>query len=149
MSLVFEENFPDINYSKLVKMCIIHDLGEAIGGDIPAIEQEAGKSKAAEERQDLLTLLQPLPGRVQKHVVELWDEYEEAASPEAKLAKGLDKLETIMQHNQGKNPPDFDYRFNLEYGKNYTARHPLIMAIRTILDRETEVRANESVKKPF
>ena len=35
------------------------------------------------------------------------------ASPEAKLAKALDKLETIMQHNQGLNPADFDYRFNL------------------------------------
>ena len=80
-------------------------------------------------------------------MVELWDEYEEAASPEAKLAKGLDKLETILQHNQGKNPPDFDYRFNLNYGKNYTAGHPLVTSIRTILDRETEVRANESVKK--
>ncbi len=147
MSLVFEQNFPEIDHAKLVKMCIIHDLGEAIGGDIPAIEQEAGTSKAPEERKDLQTLLQLLPGRVQRPILELWDEYEEAATPEAKLAKGLDKLETILQHNQGKNPPDFDYRFNLEYGKNYTSGHPLITAIRTILDRDTEARANESVKK--
>ena len=146
MSLVFEEDFPEIDYSKLVKMCIIHDLGEAIGGDIPAIEQEAGKNKAAQEREDLVTLLQPLPERVQKNIIRLWDEYEEAASAEAKLAKGLDKLETILQHNQGKNPPDFDYRFNLKYGKRFTAGDPLIASIRTILDRETEIRANESGK---
>ncbi len=147
MSLVFEDNFPDINYSKLVKMCIIHDLGEAIGGDIPAIEQEAGKSKSAEEREDLVTLLQPLPERLQKPILQLWDEYEEAASPEAKLAKGLDKLETILQHNQGKNPPDFDYRFNLDYGKSFTTEDPLIASIRKILDRDTEERANESATK--
>ena len=149
MSLVFEESFPKIDHSKLVKMCIIHDLGEAIGGDIPAIEQEAGGNKAAQEREDLLTLLQPLPERVRKNIIHLWDEYEEAASPEAKLAKGLDKLETILQHNQGKNPPDFDYRFNLKYGKNYTTGHPLIASIRTILDRETEMHANESGKNPL
>ncbi len=144
MSLLFEESFPGIDYSKLVKMCIIHDLGEAIGGDIPAIEQEAGNSKAAEERQDLLTLLQPLPEQVKKNIVQLWDEYEEAASPEAKLAKGLDKLETILQHNQGRNPPDFDYRFNLDYGKKFTTEDPLIASIRTILDQDTETRAIES-----
>ncbi len=146
MSLVFEENFPEVDHSKLVKMCIIHDLGEAIGGDIPAIEQDVGNSKSAQEREDLLTLLKPLPEQVRKHITELWDEYEEAASPEAKLAKGLDKLETILQHNQGKNPPDFDYRFNLKYGNNYTAEDPLIASIRAILDRETEKHAIESEK---
>jgi len=42
-----------------------------------------------------------------------------------------------MQHNQGKNPDDFNYGFNLEYGKTYTAEDPLIKSIRDILDRET------------
>ena len=57
------------------------------------------------------------------------------------MAKALDKLETILQHNQGKNPDDFDYRFNLDYGKAYTSSHPLIVTIREILDRETATRA--------
>lgn len=144
MSLVFENNFPDVDFAKLVKMCIIHDLGEAIGGDIPAIEQAGRPGKAAQERQDLLLLLRPLPEHLREEITDLWDEYEQAASPEAKLAKALDKLETILQHNQGKNPSDFDYRFNLEYGKRYTAEDPLIIAVRDILDRETELRARES-----
>ena len=63
---------------------------------------------------------------------------------EAKLAKALDKLETIMQHTQGKNPPAFDYRFNLEYGRSHTAGEPLIAAVRAILDAETEQRAQEA-----
>lgn len=144
MALVLEQGFPGVDFARLVKICIIHDLGEAIGGDIPATEQVAGTSKAAREREDLLQLLRPLPDHLQTEITALWDEYEAAATPEARIAKALDKLETIMQHNQGQNPPDFDYRFNLEYGKRFTAGDPLIVAIREILDRETDRRAAEA-----
>jgi putative hydrolase of HD superfamily len=78
--------------------------------------------------------------------VALWDEYEAAATAEAKLAKALDKLETIMQHTQGKNPPAFDYRFNLAYGRDQTADQPLIAAVRAILDAETERLAADAEK---
>lgn len=141
MALVLADRYPDVDFARLVKICIVHDLGEAIGGDVPAIEQVPGESKAAQEREDLLQLLRPLPERTREEITALWDEYEAASSPEARLAKALDKLETIMQHNQGRNPADFDYRFNLEYGKRYTAGDPTIEAIRAVLDRETERRA--------
>jgi putative hydrolase of HD superfamily len=49
-----------------------------------------------------------------------------------------------MQHNQGLNPDEFDYRFNLTYGTQYTADHPLITRIRAVLDAETEERAQRS-----
>ena len=104
MSLIFENSFPDIDFSRLVKICIIHDLGEAIGGDIPAPLQASVKDKSVQERHNLLKLLESLPGPLQNSIIELWDEYELAASPEAKIAKALDKIETILQHNQGKNP---------------------------------------------
>lgn len=141
MALVFADRYPDVDFAKLVKICIIHDLGEAIGGDIPAVEQVPGMNKAIKERGDLLRLLQPLPDRLREEILALWDEYEAAVTPEARLAKALDKLETIMQHNQGQNPVDFDYRFNLEYGKRFTTGDPLIESIRSILDQETAQRA--------
>jgi putative hydrolase of HD superfamily len=144
MALLLGDSFPDVDFARLVKICIIHDLGEAIGGDIPAIHQVPGESKAAQERADLLKLLEPLPERLRAEITGLWDEYEGAATPEAKLAKALDKLETIMQHNQGKNPPDFDYRFNLDYGKQHTRGNPLIEAVRELLDQDTARRAAES-----
>jgi len=144
MSMMFADSFPGVDFARLVKICIVHDLGEAIGGDIPAIHQVPGESKAAQEREDLLQLLRPLPDRLRAEITALWDEYEAAASPEAKLAKALDKLETIMQHNQGKNPPDFDYRFNLDYGKRHTTGHPLIETVRALLDRDTAARAEQS-----
>jgi putative hydrolase of HD superfamily len=152
MALLLAPEFPEVDFARLVKICLVHDLGEAIGGDIPAPEQArraaAGESagKAAAERRDLVTLLDPLPDHLRAEIAGLWDEYEAARTPEAKVAKALDKLETILQHTQGRNPPGFDYRFNLGYGRQHTAEPPLIAAIRAALDQATEDRARESAQ---
>jgi putative hydrolase of HD superfamily len=140
-ALLFAKHFPAVNVERLLKMCIIHDLGEAIGGDIPAIHQDANAPKAQQERQDLLTLLLPLPPALQQEIVELWDEYEAATTPTAKVAKALDKLETLIQHNQGANPPDFDYLFNVGYARKFTDAVPLIAEIRKSIDEETRQHA--------
>jgi putative hydrolase of HD superfamily len=151
MALVLRDEFPGVDLGKLIAMCVIHDLGEAIGGDVPAPEQAARlardptATKSAQEREDLLTLLAPLPECTRNEITELWDEYESATSPEARIAKALDKLETILQHTQGANPPDFDYRFNLGYGRAFTAEHQAIVRLRHILDEETERLADNQV----
>lgn len=143
MALLLHDRFPDVEFSRLIKICIVHDLGEALGGDIPAPEQAAAEAKAEQERRDLLDLLSPLPRRQQAEITALWDEYEAAATPEAGLAKALDKRETLLQHTQGQNPPDFDYGFNLGYGRRYTSGEPTIEAIREVLDAETARRVFE------
>jgi putative hydrolase of HD superfamily len=149
MALVLHREFPDVDLARLLKICIVHDLGEAIGGDVPAPEQarrlaeDPSSTKAAQERADLLTLLAPLPGEVRAELVALWDEYEAAETPEARLAKGLDKIETILQHVQGANPPGFDHGFNLGYGRAHTSGHPVLERLRAMLDAETERRARE------
>jgi putative hydrolases of HD superfamily len=141
MAAVLSDRFPDIDLARLLKICLIHDLGEALHGDVPAPLQSAEASKAIREREDLQSVLAPLPERQREELTALWDEYEAASTPEAQLAKGLDKLETILQHTQGLNPTDFDYRFNLTYGQAYTAAHPILSALRTRLDEATEARA--------
>jgi putative hydrolase of HD superfamily len=141
LALALRDELPGVDFERLVSICIVHDLGEAIGGDIPAVKQVPGESKSAQERRDLIQLLGPLPERVRERITALWDEYEKAESAEARLAKALDKLETLIQHNQGSNPSDFDYAFNLGYGREYTADPPLIAAIRSIVDGETARRA--------
>lgn len=152
MALVLAPEFPTVDFAKLIKICLVHDLGEAVGGDVPAPEQARRRAagvptgKGNEERRDLLTLLAPLPAGIKTEILALWDEYEAATTAEAKLAKALDKLETIMQHTQGKNPPAFDYRFNLAYGRDHTADQPLIAAVRAILDAETERLARDAEK---
>ena len=141
MAMLLYGRTPDLDFARLLKMCVIHDLGEAIRGDVPAPAQVGGVSKAPEERSDLLELTAPLPPGLRQEILELWDEYESAATPVARLAKGLDKLETILQHTQGRNPADFDYAFNLAYGQQYTAVDPLMAAIRVRLDEDTARRA--------
>jgi putative hydrolases of HD superfamily len=144
MALVFADEFNNIDLLRLIKLCIVHDLGEALSGDIPATLQTGGTSKSAQERADLEVLTQALDANKRAEIIALWEEYEMAASPEAILAKGLDKLETILQHNQGKNPEDFDYAFNLGYGQKQTSAHPFLATLRAILDGETQARANAS-----
>ncbi|HEX2249341.1 MAG TPA: HD domain-containing protein [Gemmatimonadales bacterium] len=143
MAMLLYGQAPDVDLLRLLKMCVIHDLGEALGGDVPAPAQSEVPGKAAQERSDLIQLLEPLSPALRREILELWDAYEAAQTREAILAKGLDKLETILQHNQGRNPDDFDYRYNLSYGQRFTAKDPLLATIRSRLDLETERRAKE------
>lgn len=143
MAAILADRMPGIDLARLLKICLIHDLGEALHGDVPAPDQSADAGKSDRERADLQTVLAPLPPRLQAEITALWDEYEAASTPEARLAKGLDKLETILQHTQGANPADFDYGFNLSYGRTYTSAHPLLVALRARLDEATEARARE------
>ena len=143
MALVFHSWFPEADLARLLKICLLHDLGESIHGDIPAPEQPAA-GKSERERADLVEFLVPLPEPLRQEFLALWDEYEAAASLEARLAKALDKLETILQHNQGANPPGFDYDFNLEYGRQYTGIHPLLAELRAELDEMTRRRSLET-----
>ncbi len=146
MALVLSPHFPGIDVGKLLRLCLVHDLGEAISGDISAALQASLPNKAAQERADLVQLVQPLPEGVRADLVALWDEYDAAASPEAKLAKGLDKLETILQHNQGVMPAGFDFLFNIEYGAAYTRDHPVLVALRHLMDADTRQRAREQAE---
>ncbi len=148
MAMLLAENYPDLDQLKLLKLCIIHDLGEAVSGDIPAIHQVAGVDKSIEERKDFLSLVELLPANLKSELISLWDEYEAAQTFEAKLAKALDKIETVLQHTQGKNPADFDYGFNLHYGKKSADFDPITRQLRAIIDEETERLAKTNGTMP-
>jgi putative hydrolase of HD superfamily len=140
MVMMFEQELTGYDLLRLLKLCIIHDLGEAISGDVPAVQQHQHAERAVRERADLVSLCAPLPGDLRETLVELWDDYAGARSPEAVLAKGFDKLETMLQHLAGRNAPDFDYTFNLTYGLRQTAAHPLLRRIRALVDAQTRER---------
>lgn len=148
MAMLLYGRNDEVDLAHLLKMCLIHDLGEAIGGDTPAPAQSETTGKAERERADLLLLIEPLSAAMQTEILGLWDEYESVGSREAAIAKGLDKLETILQHTQGRNPADFDYAFNLAYGQRYTGADPLLAALRVRLDAETARRAQEPRNRP-
>lgn len=140
MVMLFDRELAEYDRLKLLKLCIIHDLGEAISGDVPATCQSPDDGRAARERADLKTLCAPLPDDLRREIIDLADEYSGAATPEAQMIKGFDKLETMLQHLIGRNAADFDYRFNLSYGSRHTQRHPLLAQIRTLVDAATRER---------
>ncbi|HET7423846.1 MAG TPA: HD domain-containing protein [Gemmatimonadales bacterium] len=144
MAMLLYGRAPGVDLARLLRMCLIHDLGEAIRGDVPAPAQAGPGAKSADERADLLELTAPLPADLREEIVALWDDYEAAESTEARVAKGLDKLETILQHTQGLNPSDFDYDFNLGYGRRFTENDPVLAALRDRLDEATRRRAADA-----
>lgn len=148
MVMVFSKYFEGAEIGKLLRLAIIHDLGEALCGDVPAVDQSPGGDKGGLERQALRDLCADLPVETASEILKLWEEYEAAGTLEAKIVKGLDKLETIMQHNQGLNPPDFDYDFNLSYGREQTAAQPLLRQIRELLDEGTRLKAAHNKGRP-
>src|SRR4026209_1987903 len=54
MALMLHSASPETDLARLLTLCILHDLGEAIHGDIPAPAQAAGGDKSAGERADLV-----------------------------------------------------------------------------------------------
>lgn len=139
--LLLEDDLQGLDVLQLLRLCLVHDLGEAISGDVPAIHQDPAVDKSAQERADLLTLTDGLPEDVTTRLLALWEEYEAGATPEAVAAKGLDKIETMVQHVTGRQEPDFDYLWNLGYGVDRTARMDLLRALRRKVDVMTRAKA--------
>ncbi len=144
LALVVAPHLSPLNQQKLLELAIVHDLGEAFEGDLSAPLQSTDDGKARTELETIDSLARLLPDPDGGHIRALWEEYNEGASPEARAVKVLDKLETIFQHNQGRNPEDFDYAFNLAYGTELPSDHPLLSALRAVADAGTRSRMNET-----
>lgn len=140
--MVLREDFKDLDIDKAIKMSLVHDLGELYDGDISAKLQNDNDNKAEMEEKAMRRMLTILPDGISEKIYDLWKEYNECCTKEAKLVKAMDKLETIVQHNQGDNPEDFDYEFNLQYGKQYFMDNEILEYMRYIIDEDTK----ESVK---
>lgn len=139
MAMLLGPAIPGVDAARLVRICLVHDLAEALTGDVPApLAPEGGKSSA--ERAALTDLTAPLPPAMRAEVMALWEEYEAGSTPEGRAAKGLDKLETILQHAEGQHAPGFDLAFNLGYGRAATSADPLLARLRAKLDAATRQR---------
>ncbi|MBO1308303.1 HD domain-containing protein [Enterococcus sp. 669A] len=128
--------YPHLNKAEALEIALIHDLAELKTGDIPAIDQVDAQKKAEQETLAFNSLTAVLPAEMATHYDRLFLDYQLGRTEEARLVKALDKAETILQHVQGKNPPDFNYQFNLDYGKEYFS-DPFLKDLRRILDQAT------------
>lgn len=137
------KEYPQLDGQKVLMMCLIHDMGEIYDGDISAALLPDAGEKFQMEFDAVQQVFGLLPEEQRDEMMALWQEYNDDSSPEAHLVKALDKAETIIQHNQGLNPPEFDYDFNLEYGTAYFKNDPFLQKMRNILDEDTSKRWQE------
>ncbi|KAJ0989855.1 hypothetical protein J5N97_008211 [Dioscorea zingiberensis] len=97
MALIAPE-IPGINRDRCVKMAIVHDIAEAIVGDITPSDGVPKLEKSRMEKEALDHMCKLLGGESRaKEIAELWMEYEENSSLEAKIVKDFDKVEMILQ----------------------------------------------------
>ncbi len=144
---VLSAKSPEIDLTKVLLMCLIHDIGEIYEGDISAALRPDKEDKYQAEYEAAKNVFSLLPEEQANSMMNIWLEYNENMTPEAKLVKALDKAETIIQHNQGENPFDFDYKFNLEYGKEYFDQSEPLKTLRTLIDEKTKEKLLNEIKE--
>lgn len=97
MAFFIKDEFPEADMDKVIKMCIIHDLGEAFTGDIPTFDKTSENEKAEENL--LRSWVDTLPENYKAEMTALYDEMAKRQTPEAKIYKAIDSLEALIQHN--------------------------------------------------
>ena len=100
---IADEFFPELNVDKVLKLALIHDLGEVYAGDITPYMGVSKQEKTAKERNAVREIFSKLSKG--KEYLELWEEHEANSTPEAKFVKQVDGLEMALQasvyHHQG------------------------------------------------
>ncbi|MBC6974088.1 HD domain-containing protein [Bacillus sp. Xin] len=114
----------EVNMENLLKMVIIHDLVEAEAGDIPAFDtmnsEQLQLQKQENEQKAILNIKHTLEGPLGNELYDLWMEFEEKETYEAKVANALDKLEVKIQHNEA----DIDTWLPIEHKMTFqVAKH--------------------------
>lgn len=97
---------------KVIKMCLVHDVGESIVGDITPADNVAPEEKYRQEEQAVQHIASLLPVWGKEQVLALWKAYEEEDSVEAAVVRDLDKFDMVVQafeyeQKQGKNLSGF------------------------------------------
>ena len=134
MLLSGEEEFRDMDMNKVIRMCLIHDLGEAFTGDIPSFE----KSDADIEKEDAAydRWVEGFPEVQRAEFQTLLAEMNALETREAKLYKALDKIEAIIQHDEADLSTwlPLEYELQLTYGQEQMEFSPYMKALRADVD---------------
>lgn len=143
MAFFLREEFPDVNMDKVIEMCIIHDLGEAFTGDIPAFD----KTSADEETEEALlygwvkSLSEPFAGKM----LALYEEMAKRETKEAKVYKAIDGLEAVIQHNFSDLSTWIprEYELNKTYAYDKVAFSEYLTALRDEVKKDTIEKLNK------
>lgn len=135
--------FPEADMDKVLRMCVIHDLGECFTGDIPTFEK--GQAQEETEEQLLLGWVDSLPVETASELRSLYREMEERQSTEAKIYKAIDSLEALIQHNLSdlSTWTEQEKEFNLHYADNRVTFSDYFTKLRQAIREETERKLGE------
>lgn len=143
MALLCADEYPDLDINKVIKMCLIHDFGEAVTGDIPAFLKT--EKDEAEEEKAVQSLLKELPESLRDELSELFSEMKVLQTKEAKLFKSLDNLEAIVSHNEADISTWLprEYEENLSYGTKNCEWSQWTKTLREELKKDSERKIEE------
>lgn len=107
-----------VDLGRTLKLIVLHDIAEAVTGDIPSFEESARKdTKVADETAAMERIRAMLPTASGDLMLSLWREYEDGETAEAKFARAIDKLEVQHQHNLAALETWTEQEFGLVYTK--------------------------------
>lgn len=137
MAMLLEDEFPEVDINKVIKMCLIHDLGEAFTGDIPTFDKTDADTEV--EDQTFLKWIENFPEFQKKQFQELLQEMLALESQEAKLYKSLDKMEAVIQHNEADISSwlPLEYDLQLTYGEEEVAFSPYTKGLKEYVNNWT------------
>ena len=137
MAFFMKDEFPALDMDKVIKMCLIHDLGECFTGDIPSFLKSGGDEER--ERSALETWVASLPAPYSVELKALYAEMDALETDEARLYKALDKLEAVIQHNESDIATWLprEYELNLTYADENVAFSDYLKRLREEVRRET------------
>lgn len=109
----------EIDLLKVIKMVLIHDIVEIDAGDTFIYDQNKNHENTEEETRAAQRIFSILPEKQAKEFIEIWTEFEEGVSNEAKFAKSMDRLEPLLQNtsNNGGTWKEFGVKYQTVYDK--------------------------------
>ena len=146
MAMLVSSEFPEADTDKVIRMCLIHDLGEAFCGDIPSFEKTAEDEKREEGEFDAWVASFPEPEKTQWQ--ELLCEMNAMESLEAKIYKALDKLEAVIQHDESDISTwiPLEYELNLVYGNENVQFSDYLKELKAEIDKMTREKLDNAEK---
>ena len=132
MAMLITPEFPEADMDKVIRMCLIHDLGEAFTGDIPTF----WKTEADTQKEDAVfdSWVQTLPEETKREFSALLAEMNALETLEARIYKALDKMEAVIQHNE----------LQLRYGGENVKFSPWFQSLKAEVDNWTLRKIAES-----
>lgn len=132
-----------VNFEKLIKMIVIHDIVEIEAGDTPVPfmvgNNDLKKQKEERELAAIESVRLQLGDDIGEEIRRLWLEFEARETYEARVAFALDKLEVQIQHNEADIKTWIPVEYDLIYSRRaYTKFDTALDGLRAIIEKEAE-----------